>query len=146
MNKEEMLIGIEHLVSLLEIEYGVSVVFEPDGEDVLYHDGRAVQRGDFITINSRHTLRKRLFTLLHEAGHVALRTSAREHKSRFPFCKESSKKTRSYRVDTLREEVLAWEAATQLYKDLGVNIDEAAWSRARTDALRKYIDWAAYQE
>lgn len=97
-----------------------------------------------ITINSKQTPKKKFFCLVHETGHYILRQK-RQFKMRFPedyVKEEKQKKTKQLVVDTLREEVLAWEEGLNYAESLGIEIDMKSYNRQRTSALYKYIEWA----
>tara|TARA_R100000234_G_scaffold58399_1_gene35257 strand:+ start:881 stop:1285 length:405 start_codon:yes stop_codon:yes gene_type:complete len=101
---------------------------------------------NLITINSKQTQKKRFFCLVHEIGHFVLRKK-REFKTRFPEDyvkddKKKQKKTKQFVVDTLREEVLAWESGLDYVESLGIEVDRESYNRQRTSALYKYIEWA----
>lgn len=101
---------------------------------------------NLITINSKQTPKKKFFCLVHEVGHFVLRRK-RQFKTRFPEDyvkedKEKQKKTRQFVVDTLREEVLAWESGLDYVESLGIEVDRESYNRQRTSALYKYIEWA----
>jgi len=91
-----------------------------------------------IEIGSKQPLMIQLYSLLHEAGHAYLRDS-----KYFVQRKEGLKRyRRSYRVDVLREEIMAWENGYNLAADLGIPIDTKEWNKFRTSSLFKYIVWA----
>jgi len=99
---------------------------------------------NLITINSKQSPKKKFFCLVHEVGHYILRQK-REFKMRFPkdyVKEEKQKKTKQLVVDTLREEVLAWEQGLDYVEGLGIDIDMESYNRQRTSALYKYIEWA----
>ena len=56
--------------------------------------------------------------------------------------KKKQKKTKQFVVDTLREEVLAWESGLDYVESLGIEVDRESYNRQRTSALYKYIEWA----
>jgi len=134
---------IERIRAFLEIEYGMSVVFERDGETALFHDRRGIVPGDFIIINNRVKLQKQLYLLLHEVGHVMLRESEAQHERRFPSAVLNGRRpSRAHKIDTLREEVLAWEKGLEVASDFQIPVDDKVWHSMVTCALYKYLEWS----
>ncbi len=134
---------LEMVTSFLEIEYGLQVVFERDGETALFHERRGIIPGDFIIVNNRVTRQRQLYLLLHEAGHVLLRESEKEHKRRYPAAVvHGSRPTRAHKIDTLREEVMAWEKGREIAADFQIPIDDSVWHSMVTSALYKYLEWS----
>lgn len=134
---------IDRVTGYLEIEYGVQVVFERDGETALFHDRRGIVPGDFIVVNNRVTRQRQLYMLLHEAGHVLLRECEREHKRRYPAAVIAGKRaTRAHKIDILREEVMAWEKGRDIAADFLIPIDDSVWHSMTTSALYKYLEWS----
>lgn len=134
---------IETVRSFLEIEYGLQVMFERDGETALFHERRGIIPGDFIIVNNRVTRQRQLYLLLHEAGHVLLRESEKEHKRRYPAAViKGTRPTRAHKIDTLREEVMAWEKGREIAADFQIPIDDSIWHSMVTSALYKYLEWS----
>ena len=73
---------IDRIIVFLDIEYGLPVVFERNGETALFHAKRSIVEGDFIIVDNRVTLERQLYLLLHETGHVLLRECEVEHERR----------------------------------------------------------------
>jgi hypothetical protein len=126
--------------SFLFNEYGVEVDYAQDNDNAYYHDL------SLIEINTRQNFRSRLHTLLHEAGHAALRNgvSPIEFKTRFPFMRDVFSERRVnkfHRIDVLREEVLAWDKGKEIAQMLNIALDEDIWNRHRQEALAAYVEW-----
>lgn len=138
--KNEIRQYINRVVIYLDMKYDIPVVFERDADTALYHTGRQLVDGDFIVVNNRVKLEKQLYMLLHEAGHVLLREDTQEHIKRFPAAE--SKRGKAFTVDTLREEVLAWEAGRDMARNFDIPVDNKLWSSMVTSALHKYIKWS----
>ncbi len=119
----------------------MEVYYDQEHENVYFQDLKRIE------INSRQNYRARLHTLLHEAGHVCLRSEDRglnSFKSRFPFMKSPGyliRGNKNHRIDIFREEVLAWESGRELAEALGIQIEDEWWSRHRQDALKSYVEW-----
>ena len=134
---------IDRVVVFLDIEYGLPVVFEHDGETALFHSKRSIIPGDFIIVDNRVTLERQLYMLLHETGHVLLRECEVEHARRYPAAVLNSKRaTRAHKIDTLREEVMAWEKGLEIASDFQIPIDDKMWHSMVTCALYKYLKWS----
>jgi hypothetical protein len=141
-------VDTQYATSMSRIEYylhcrfRVPVVYGEGEESGLYHDNHQISSEDFITINSKQDKESQLHALLHEAGHVILREDGEIHRARFPKV-DHNRPTVGHRVDTLREEVLAWELGKSMAKDLHIEIHAEKWHNQRSRALMKYIKWAS---
>ena len=85
-----------------------------------------------ITINTLKDKQHQLFVLLHEAGHVVLR-SRDDFDEMFPGIKTS-------RVEVLKEEIMAWEEARKLADKLSINLGDN-WNTHVRQAIMKYVRW-----
>ena len=120
--------------------YGIEVYFDRSYEDAYYHDGPEIHEDDYITINKRRPKEWQVHALLHEAGHIILREETEKYIARFPKALHPTL-TIARRIDTLREEVLAWERGKMLADELQIEINAATFHRQRTNALMKYSKW-----
>lgn len=120
-------------------EYDVYVSFDKDGADEYWfnQDNFEEDKG-VISINSSRSVEQQLYVLLHEAGHVILRSDPSKFEKRFP---NSNRGTIHGRIEILREEVLAWEAATTVAERLGIKVEEEKWKENYRDALERYARW-----
>tara|TARA_B100000963_G_C22537762_1_gene630651 strand:- start:132 stop:521 length:390 start_codon:yes stop_codon:yes gene_type:complete len=106
--------------------HDVVVDYDPMGMDEYWIDDR------IITINDMHSKQHQLFVLLHEAGHVILRDKE-DFENMFPDSKTS-------KVETLKEEVMAWEEARKLAKSLQIPLGKD-WQIHVRQAIMKYVHW-----
>ena len=106
--------------------YDVVVDYDPLGMDEYWIDDRVV------TINDTKPARQQLFVLLHEAGHVVLRSSE-DFDKMFPGSKTS-------KIEILKEEVLAWEEGRKLANTLKVPLGRD-WEIHVRQAIMKYVHW-----
>ena len=120
---EDYLASVE--IYLSEV-YDVVVDYDPLGLDEYWIDDRV------ITINSLKNKEHQLFVLLHEAGHVILRSQENFDKM-FPGIKTS-------RVEVLKEEIMAWEEARKLSEKLSIDLGEK-WNTHVRQAIMKYVRW-----
>ena len=125
-------ICIDRVCDWLEEEEEISVEFisEP-GNFYYYEDG-------IISICSRQSVKNRLFSLLHEAGHHLARKSKL-------WADSPKKNDKYYRVGVLMEEVLAWSSAERVAKDLDIwsGIDGKDWNKFIKEQLYDYACWTA---
>tara|TARA_R110000824_G_scaffold282955_6_gene471241 strand:+ start:442 stop:888 length:447 start_codon:yes stop_codon:yes gene_type:complete len=132
---------IERIENFLFDKHEIEVYYDQEYENVYFQDLKRIE------LSSRQSFRSRLHTLLHEAGHVNIRSEAigpLSFKSRFPFMKSPGYRVRgnkNHRIDILREEVLAWEKGRELAETLGIPIEDEWWSKHRQDALKSYVEW-----
>lgn len=92
-----------------------------------------------ITITKKQSLRSRLYSLLHEAGHVRLR---KRDPLRFVGDLNVGVKNRRERIDILHEEFLAWDEGYQISEELNLNISRSNWKQFSQKNLYDYISWA----
>jgi hypothetical protein len=77
--------------------------------------------------------RSRLYTLLHECGHVLIDSGAQGYLTAF---------VEPERVETVAEEIEAWNRGRRLAHRLRIRIDARAWRRLRAHCLASYMRWA----
>ena len=95
-----------------------------------------------IVITSRQRPELKLYTLLHEVGHVIIRSHA-EYRRKFPCYNNTLRANKKERVCTIEEEVMAWHTAYELAGTLKIRINKKIFERDKTSALMSYIKWAA---
>jgi len=132
-------LDIRHLEWFLMNEYDVYTSFEKDGTDEYWFDPEkfAEDKG-IISIDSSRSPEHQLYVLLHEAGHVVLRSDINRFNNRFP---DLSRTTLHGRLEILKEEVLAWDTSVEIADRLGIKIDQEKWKRNYRNALEKYTKW-----
>ena len=109
-------------------EMDIAVDYDEFGTDEYWIDDK------LITINNSQNKRKQLYVLLHESGHAILRK-----RKEFPLM--CSYANSSHKIETLKEEVFAWEEARRLAKHLNIDIDQDMWTAHTQVALTKYVHW-----
>ena len=107
--------------------YDVVVDFDILGLDEYWIEDRTV------TIDNSKDEKHQLFVLLHETGHVILR-DREDFNEAFPDVERE-------RVETLKEEVMAWEEARKLAKKLNIELG-AGWILNYRDSLKRYAAWS----
>ena len=73
-----------------------------------------------IAITKKQSLKSRLYTLLHEAGHARIRI---REPLKFSGDINVGTKNRRQRIEILHEEFLAWDEGYTLSEELNLNID-----------------------
>ena len=126
---------LEFLEAFLITEHSATVIFGKDEIDAYYPSANC------IGINSNHSKEIQLFCLLHEAGHLIIR-SGKDFSAIYPDSTECPE-TQISKVDTIREEIDAWSRGKELAESLGIKIDEQKWNRYWKQQVFKYIKWAA---
>jgi hypothetical protein len=132
--KEELRKQIRKVENYLMDKRNIFVLFEQNVGN-FYCD-------DVITINSRQNLRYQLHTLLHEAGHALIRSNKRGFLEKYPGLSKR-KSSKSYRLDTLKEEIEAWSRGYNLATRLEIDLDEDWWKRHSEECLYDYVKWVA---
>lgn len=122
-------------------EYDVYVSFDNDGVDEYWFNPDTDDDDPgVISINNTKAPAQQLYTLLHESGHVSLRVAPQSFRSVFP---SPDRGTISGRLEILREEVLAWDRAEWVAKQLGIPLDRVRWRESYISALGKYARWVS---
>ena len=106
--------------------YNVVVDYDPMGMDEYWIDDGV------ITINDMRDLEHQLYVLLHEAGHVILRES--------PDFNEMFPSSSTCKIETLKEEIMAWEEARKLAGALQIPLNKK-WQVHVRQAIMKYVHW-----
>lgn len=82
----------------------------------------------------------KLFSLLHEIGHLTLwRQSGFD--DRFPGY-QKSERHKHFKAATVEEEIKAWDEGLKVAQELDIELDMKAWHRHRYDCIYSYIQWA----
>ena len=130
---------IRYLEWYLMDKYDVYTSFEKEGTDEYWFDPDNFEEDKgMISIDSSKAAEHQLYVLLHEAGHVALRHNIEKFSERFPG---SCRGTLHGRLEILKEEVLAWDIATDIAAALRIKIEKEEWRKNYRDALEKYTRW-----
>tara|TARA_R110002020_G_scaffold312728_1_gene528118 strand:- start:4071 stop:4475 length:405 start_codon:yes stop_codon:yes gene_type:complete len=129
---------LEYLENYLLTEYDIHVEFGRSEVDAYYYEV------DVIGINTKRPVELQLFCLLHEAGHAIVRRQ-QGFEREFAFVSQEGR-TQLSRVDTIKEEIEAWEEGKKLAYKLGINFNEFRWERYWRHQVYKYIRWAVDQE
>ena len=112
--------------------YDVDVIYENGLENAYYPDD------DMIIISTKQNREMRLYSLLHEVGHVASRPEG-------VVMQEANKKrfTWEEKVNILKEEYRAWEEGEKLAAEMCFGIDTIKYKKLATKCLKDYIKWAS---
>ena len=99
-----------------------------------------------ICINSKQTLAKQLYVLLHECGHLLIDDRSKTTEFRFRkgyyVTDENIKKLFIYRCTVVEEEFEAWSRGRKLAKKLGIKINDDAFDDLKSALLKTYMKWA----
>ena len=88
-----------------------------------------------------------LYTLLHEAGHVVLRSDPAYFMTKYQgitaaLVSPSKMFNTNYKVDTVKEEFDAWRIGEELANELCLDIDLNDYNKFGNKCLMSYIKWA----
>jgi len=99
-----------------------------------------------IYINSRQSVEKQLYILLHECGHLLIDDRSESTGFRFKngyYTKEEGIKRKFiYRCTILEEEFEAWHRGRKLATKLGIEINDDRFSALKAKFLKSYMRWA----
>ena len=130
--KKELREQIERVERYLEEKKNIFVIFERDTGNFYC--------GNLITINTCQNLKYQLHTLLHEAGHALIRTNQKVFKEKYPGL-QKRRNSKSFKLDTLREEMEAWDRGYRLAGRLNIALDKTAWKKHSENCLHDYVKW-----
>jgi hypothetical protein len=107
--------------------------------------------GKYITISKRNGVEKRLYSLLHECGHLLIQQNNIQYEQQYPtqarmnqfYAHRGIEKSKDYRVETLTEEIAAWERGKKLANRLGLFYDQKNFQTLANKCIYTYIEWAA---
>jgi hypothetical protein len=130
-------------ISALEVwatDKGYYVNFS-DEEDK-FRDNCICSVNKIIDIDGTLPAETQVYYLLHECGHALVFDNGSYYDRRNLDNKED-KTSKEYKVLTVLEEAEAWKRGYSLAKRLFIPIEDERWKFEVTDALNKYILWAA---
>ena len=120
---------------------GFEIVFEHNGRNNISFDDM------IITINASEGPETRLFSLLHECGHVLVCQDFQRYKEAFPgvwagTIDKRRSRSKHYRVSLVEEEMLAWRRGGKLAKRLlfkmgGYYCRKGSWVKKKKKFLMK---------
>lgn len=103
-----------------------------------------------VHINSSKGAESRLYTLLHEAGHIMVRDDWASFSQFYPKYLRTSRpldgrthRSKSHRVAAVAEEYEAWRRGLTLAWMLGIPVNENKYDAESSAALLSYIHWTA---
>tara|TARA_R110002073_G_scaffold47789_1_gene129053 strand:- start:244 stop:714 length:471 start_codon:yes stop_codon:yes gene_type:complete len=107
--------------------------------------------GKYITISKRQGSEKRLYSLLHECGHLLIQQNNTKYEEAYPAQAKMSQflsnkrieKSKDYRVETLTEEIEAWKRGKNLADRLGIFVEDKNFQKLTNECIYTYIEWAA---
>lgn len=134
-------------------------IFEPNTENVIgwiINQGWSVNTrsrrneadhfNSIVNINYQTRGKKLLYTLLHEAGHVILRSDPVKFMSRYQgitaaLIDDKKSQHSNFKVDTLKEEFDAWRLGEELARELKLDIDFKDYNKFGNLCVMSYIRW-----
>lgn len=125
-NQQKLRKNIDCVTTNAQEEFGIFIDFVPYNDNAFYPDD------DEVVICNRQNLKSRLNTLLHEIGHVCLRSE------RLLNNKRRGRGT----VSTLIEEVLAWDRGKEYAEQLGIDLDLETYEKHKIKHLKDWFQWA----
>ena len=124
---------MEKLQQVLKNNYGIDVEYG-DENAYLINDKR-------IEICKNQNAKSKYYTLLHEAGHVYLR-SKKEFAADFPLNESRIfRRCKKHRMEVLREEFEAWRVCVDLAEENGLLMEKQILNAMRDKYMLQYIDW-----
>jgi hypothetical protein len=93
---------------------------------------------------------KKIFVLLHESGHILIHRNIKSYTENYPVYsmlergkKPHLRRTLEFKVETLSEEMKAWEKGYNLAKRLNIRINKKKWIKFKNKCLLSYIKWVS---
>ena len=130
------------LKTYIEEKFGYEIVEGTQLEDRVEFEEKCVY------ICTKHRFETRLYTLLHEYGHIEiLETSSKSFEADHPmyYRVEDGRVERSQacRVSIVAEEIEAWKRGRWFARYHKLNLNEKKYDDHMTRALMSYINWAS---
>lgn len=122
------------LVNHLQNNFNVKVIQKPFEDDAWYPNL------NMIRINQNLKYRERLFTLLHESGHMLIDNNVKS-KGILCFNKNMPWKVKSKAnfVQLMNEEILAWNYGKEMAEALGFKYSIAKLDEYMTDCIMSHV-------
>ncbi len=100
-----------------------------------------------ICINSSLGIEKRLYSLLHECGHLLIQDNkknySKEYASHVSVWSDGRKnKTDKYKISLIGEEYEAWKRGARLAKRLGIKLNKDRYEQYKAHCIMSYLHWA----
>lgn len=100
-----------------------------------------------IAVNTRQGIENRLYTLMHECGHLLLQVNEKRYEKRYPssakmsYCNSNVKLERSpkYKIDILSEELDAWRKGKDLANRLDIYYNEENYYNVMSKCVYSYV-------
>ena len=129
---------IDAIESFLISDLDVHVIFGSEEPNAYWED----VSGICISVNTNQSKKLQLYSILHEAGHAIVRRRDR-YDVLYPYGRAPKKNICiSKRVDTLREEIAAWEEGEILANKFGMELNMSQWHKFMKKNIFEYIKWA----
>ena len=99
-----------------------------------------------IYVNKRLSKQNRLYTALHECGHLLVQQNIfsyeRRYKTQVDGVLDGRKRgSLRWRIDFLKEEYDAWDRGFKLAKRLGISLDKGKYYTYASKCLGSYCQW-----
>lgn len=131
--------GLEEVVSWCAVRR-ISVNFSKGLAGVYNGEDRTIH------INSRQSVEKQLYVLLHECGHLLIDDKSESTEFRFKngyhTPHKDVKRKFIYKCTILEEEFEAWHRGRKLATKLGININDDVFSEIKASFIKSYMRWA----
>jgi hypothetical protein len=112
------------------------------GEEDKIRDNYICPLSKIIEIDGTLPVETQVYYLLHECGHVLVFENGNYY-NRKNLTNDKDETSKEFKVLTILEEAEAWKRGYNLAKRLLIPIEDERWKDEFTDALNKYILWAA---
>ena len=101
-----------------------------------------------IIISTRTSPENRLYSLLHECGHLLEYNNSASYRKKYPLAERILLDARTQqsiqgRVETVGEEIEAWNKGEKLADRLGIKMNKQRYKKYAAKQVITYIDWAS---
>lgn len=135
-------VQFDRLVERVE-RLGYTVELETRAQD------RAELAEGTIIINSTKHAESRFYTLLHELGHVLIRTGWDDYSKTYPYFNvdpladfdRRQERSRTYQVALIAEEIEAWRVGLEYARKCRYYVDRDKYNKESSTAIHSYIKW-----
>lgn len=95
-----------------------------------------------IRVSPSYEPEEKVYTLLHEMGHIALMHPEKGYYELYPAALKTKEVTVLDRVSRVEEELDAWKAGRKIANKLRVRINQEHWNEIKAKCIFGYFKWA----
>ena len=97
-----------------------------------------------VVLSTRQSTQNQLFSILHECGHLLIRSNKKKYKAEYPLLNkfeenETSIKPLRFFIEETKEEILAWDKGWKLARQMKFIIEEKKYRHYAATCVMTYM-------